>query len=76
VARPALSRENCDEAAEHTLRVTADGCCYITSYLDDLDVDPETEPVLRVALEMTVMHNAVFPTPMWYRVILGLRGAT
>ena len=29
------------------------GCSYITPYLDDLDVDPETERVLRVALEMT-----------------------
>jgi hypothetical protein len=29
------------------------GCCYITPYLDDLDFDPETERVLRVALEMT-----------------------
>ena len=25
----------------------------ITPYLDDFDVDPETKPVLRVALEMT-----------------------
>ena len=29
------------------------GCCYITPYLDDVDVDAETERVLRVALEMT-----------------------
>jgi hypothetical protein len=29
------------------------GPCHISPYLDDLDVDPETERVLRVALEMT-----------------------
>jgi hypothetical protein len=29
------------------------GCCCITPYLDDVEVDAETERVLRVALEMT-----------------------
>jgi hypothetical protein len=33
--------------------IRTQGCCYITPYVNDLDFDPETARVLRVALEMT-----------------------